>query len=93
MTVRCKFRCESKTERRSYGNNEPQWDYEFSPVSGGSDENKRFWKYTPGGLFKVSSVNDGKFVVGTEYYIDITAATPEPVAVGYTNGDDNPDGA
>lgn len=74
-TVRCKFRCDSK--RTFISNNKTLYDYIFSAVYGGSndasDENKKFWEWTPSGQFNVSTVKDGQFEPGKEYYLDIIA--------------------
>lgn len=56
------------------------WSLEFAPVYANDDpkhENSIFWAYSPGGLFKLDTVNkaavDG-LVLGREYYLDITPA-------------------
>lgn len=77
--VRCKFKCTSKREYEGWRrNNEgvaaPLYEYEFTPVSGGSPENDAFFAATPTGLLKVSTVTDGSFQVGQAYYLDLTAA-------------------
>ncbi|MCE5247972.1 hypothetical protein LLG88_13755 [bacterium] len=77
MPVRCKFVCISKREYKDYSSPALVYDYEFNAVTGGqnsSEENKTFWKYTPSGKLNVSTVNDGSFVVGQEYYLDISPA-------------------
>jgi hypothetical protein len=43
-------------------------------VTDGSPENKAFWEATPSGELSVSTVKQDVFEVGTEYYLDITAA-------------------
>ncbi len=74
-TIRCKFYCESRTERKNWDKEKGNlWDYNFQPVTGGSPENEKFWRATPGGSFKVSSVTSDAFEVGKEYYIDISLA-------------------
>ena len=66
-TTRCKFKCNSVTD---YGQSQ---SIDLSPVTGGSDENKDFWKWTPAGSFKIDCVNpEVKFVPNKEYYIDIS---------------------
>jgi hypothetical protein len=70
MQVRCKFVCSSVTEYASKSK-----DFVFHPVTGGSEENKSFWKYTPSGEFKFSCLNENvNFEVGKEYYFDISPA-------------------
>ena len=72
--VRCKFVCQSKREFMS--DKDKCYDYEFSAVYGAandaSDENKKFWKYTPSGKLNVATVNDGQFIPGKEYYLDLS---------------------
>ncbi|MFZ3171939.1 MAG: hypothetical protein WA118_08170 [Carboxydocellales bacterium] len=49
----------------------------MSPVVSGSEENKKFWQYTPGGEIKVNCVNTDaveQFEVGKEYYVDFSPA-------------------
>lgn len=72
MTVRCKFKCISKREYTSMG--QKLFDYQFGAVMDGSDENKRFWKWTPTGTLGVSTVTDGQFEVDREYYLDLVPA-------------------
>lgn len=52
----------------------------MSPVIDGSEENKNFWKYTPGGFFEMLVDNPdlkGTFEEGQEYYIDLSLAKQE----------------
>lgn len=75
MNVRAKFYCSSMTmipggEKFQY----IQYNYKFSAVTSGSDENKSFWKYTPAGNIELSSIKDNLFEVGKEYYLDFTLA-------------------
>lgn len=71
MITRCKFTCRSKREHISYDQT-VYYDYEFSAVTGNSPENKLFWKWTPSGSLVVSTVIDGTFKLGKDYYIDLT---------------------
>ena len=79
MTIRCKFRVESKEETVSTGNI-PTYNVKMTPVYGNADpesENSKFWKWTPSGEFKMSSINEKaaeQLIVGKEYYIDIIRA-------------------
>lgn len=71
MSVRAKFVCQ--TNNRSEG----QAEITLSPVTDGSEENKSFFKYTPGGQINLSVVNDSasrQFEVGKHYYVDFTPA-------------------
>ncbi len=79
MTVRCKFYCSEKTERYDGYTKAPVYDYKFYAVTNGSEENKQFWKYTPGGNLVVSSIKTGLFEPGKEYYLDLSAAEAAPV--------------
>ena len=52
----------------------------FNPVVGGSEENKRFFAYTPSGEFKLNTVNPEvwkNFELNHEYYLDFTPAEGE----------------
>lgn len=49
----------------------------LNPVSTGSEENEKFWDFTPAGemSFTTSNLEAAEiFEVGKEYYIDITKA-------------------
>lgn len=75
MSTRCKFVCISKTIRGA--GEQEQKSFEFTPVTGGSDENKSFWKWTPSGKLEFSCLNpDVEFEVGKEYYLDLTPVLP-----------------
>ena len=70
--VRAKFCCRAVTD---YG---AQVDVELVAVTGGSDENKTFWRFTPAGNIKLSTVNKAaaeQFKPGQEFYVDFTPAT------------------
>jgi hypothetical protein len=50
----------------------------FTPVYTGSEENKRFFKYTPGGQISFTVANKEvveKFEQGKEYYVDFSPAS------------------
>lgn len=72
--VRCKFKCVSKTEI-------PEgYRIEMQPVTHGSAENEKFFKYTPYGKLEVGTINveaSNQIKVGSDYYIDITPAIGE----------------
>lgn len=73
MSTRAKFTCQAKTIRGT-GENQ-QNTFEFTPVTGGSDENKSFWKWTPSGSLTLGCVNPSvNFEPGKDYYLDITPA-------------------
>ncbi len=47
------------------------------PVTGGSDENQKYYKYTPGGECRLSILNEAaarQFEVGKEYYVTFEQA-------------------
>ncbi len=47
------------------------------PVAGGSKENEQYCKYTPGGVCKLSILNEAaarQFEVGKEYYVTFEQA-------------------
>lgn len=74
-TVRCKFRVTKKEECEG---SPITHNVTLVAVSGGSEENKSFWKYTPGGVLTLSCIKPeavAMFDVGQEYYLDISKAT------------------
>lgn len=74
-TVRAKFVVNGVLDRgNGYG------EVELSAVTGGSDENNDFWKYTPSGSLKMGIDNPSSlalFKPGQEYYLDFTPAPAE----------------
>lgn len=76
MTTRCKFKCDRVTQLP-----DGAAGVELSAVTNGSDENKAFWKWTPGGTLRFHTINAtaaAQFKPGQEYYLDISAAAKEP---------------
>lgn len=68
-TTRAKFLCTSIKETMSGK------VIELNPVTGVSEENKNFFKWTPSGKIEMGIVNDNvKFLIGKEYYVDFTLA-------------------
>lgn len=68
MSVRAKFKCESVNEGV----------VKLGAVTGDSDENKSFFKYTPSGQISLGIVNQPaleQFEVGAEYYVDFNKAS------------------
>jgi hypothetical protein len=50
------------------------------PVLNGSEENKKFFKWTPSGEIRIGTINTEvikEFRPGAEYYVDFTLATAE----------------
>ena len=76
MTVRAKFVVSAK-EQSFVNVNEIQTTIKMRPVYGGSPENEKFFKYTPGGHVELAvlpvAVAD-QFELGKEYYLDFTPA-------------------
>jgi hypothetical protein len=69
-TIRCKFYCTKKTI--SGTETEKTNTFDFAPVAGTSEENKRFWKWTPSGALSFQYINpEIDFQVGKEYYLDL----------------------
>jgi hypothetical protein len=57
--------------------NDEQQGVVLRPVVDGSEENKQFFKYTPGGQVQLNVLNEAasaQFEVGKEYYADFTPA-------------------
>ncbi len=72
MSVRAKFTVDSVLATASNGHT-----VTLSPVTTGSEENKQFYKWTPGGTIVLSTVNQdaaAQFIPGKQYYIDFTLA-------------------
>lgn len=68
MKVRAKFICQEVTQY-SGGSKKVR----LTPVTGGSDEDKLFWKYTPSGELSMTIDNppaSDMFVPGQTYYLD-----------------------
>ena len=68
--MRCKVICNLIQVHNSDSNT-----LTFTPVTTGSEENKQFFRWTPGGSFIVNTVNPNildQFVQGQEYYVDFS---------------------
>jgi len=79
MKVRAKFTCIEMTEGMGGRKGRNLYSYKFYPVTEGSPENEQFFAYTPSGQLQLSSINEGLFEVGEEYYLDFTlVAKPAP---------------
>ncbi len=79
MPVRAKFVVHTKVD-----NGEGEASIKLYPVSSGSQENKDFYKWTPGGVIELGTINAkaaAEFEEGKEFYVDFTPAPiAEPVA-------------
>jgi hypothetical protein len=72
--VRCKFKCDHVMLYESGA------AIKLTPVTTGSEENKEFYHYTPGGMMALETINleaAKQFVPGKEYLIFIDEATHE----------------
>ena len=72
--VRAKFRVNSYETRLDRGTEELR-TIVMSPVIDGSEENKKFFKYTPYGEIKIGTLNRAaweQFPLGAEMYVDFT---------------------
>ncbi len=80
--VRAKFTCTSVTKYMGSAFNpetkvyeqRPVYNYKFSAVTSGSEENKAFFASTPSGSIELSAIRDDLFEPGKEYYLDISPA-------------------
>lgn len=72
MTVRAKFKVDTVAQHAG-----GLASVKLTPVMSGSEENKRFYKYSPSGSCELQSINleaMAQFEVGKEYYLDFTPA-------------------
>jgi hypothetical protein len=72
MSVRAKFEVAERIEVKGGGGT-----VKLSPVTSGSEENKQFYLYTPGGSISLSTVNPkvmAELVPGKQFYVDFTEA-------------------
>ena len=72
MSVRAKFRVGAKNATEGNGDT-----IYLTAVTGTSEENNDFFKWTPAGQITLSTVNDraaAEFEVGKEYYVDFILA-------------------
>lgn len=94
MSVRAKF-VVNQIERSQNGGYRENGQYDSSlktevstikllPVSGGSEENKKFFAWTPTGEIQLGTINPEaakQFELGKAYYVDFTPADVVEVAV------------
>lgn len=74
MTVRSKFRCQKILEQEGATRT---FSATFIPVTSGSEENKKFWEWTPCGELRLDGLKSRyNWEVGKEYFIDVTLAVP-----------------
>lgn len=75
MSVRAKFRVQSITMNGS--DEEPNFNVTLYPVTADTEENKRYWKWTPGGMIQLTTINEAaakEFTPGDEFYVDFSKA-------------------
>ncbi len=80
--VRAKFYCATKIQRSNQPHpaqteNPVYESFEFYPVTGGSEENKKFFSASPSGKLEIGVMNPEaakQLEVGKEYYVDFTPA-------------------
>lgn len=84
MAVKLKFRVARRIEESVYSG-DPIGHVELYPVTGGSEENKQFYKWTPAGKIEFGSINKAaldELPLGAEVYVTLEVAPPAPVPVG-----------
>lgn len=67
--ARCKFKCISKNQTES------GFEVTMEPVTHGSAENEKYFKWTPYGKLNFGTLNAEaaeRLIPGKEYYLDIT---------------------
>jgi len=77
--VRAKFKCISERKFEGWTANRDDakpffYDYKFTAVFNGGEENKKFFAATPSGEISLTTVASSMFTPGREYYIDFTEA-------------------
>lgn len=72
--TRCKFKCTSVTKMISWNKGDGEFLYtaKFGVVTDGSKENDVFFKYTPTGLLEIGTYTEDRFVVGENYFVDLS---------------------
>lgn len=76
--VRAKFYVASVVENDPSNVEDKGYTINLNPVISGSEENKQFYKWTPGGSIQLSTINPiaaAQFEAGKEYYVDFTPAS------------------
>lgn len=70
--IRTKFVCQSVVETNT--NDGLGYEATFTAVYSGSEENEKFFRYTPAGSVSLLVLNKKYFTAGKEYYFDISEA-------------------
>lgn len=69
--------CRAKFKLTARNENQAGFSLSFEPVTSGSPENDKFFRYTPWGKIEIGTVNAEAamaYKVGGEYYVDFTPA-------------------
>lgn len=77
MNVRAKFTCQSFTASYDSERKCELRSVKLTPVTGGSEDNDKFYRWTPGGEINLQVLNPTAwqaFEVGKEYFIDFSPA-------------------
>lgn len=72
--VRAKFRCTSITKKEGWSGHKFLHAAKFTAITGGSEENEKFFAATPSGSLEVDTVVPDIFEVGKAYYVELTPA-------------------
>lgn len=83
ITTRCKFVCREITKSKHWDKSKDAFLFvaKFNPVIDGSEENKKFYSYTPSGSLEIGQYSEDIFEVGKEYFIDVTLVVQETANV------------
>lgn len=76
--VRAKFIVESYETRLDHQTKEELRNIKLVPVVGGSEENKKFFRWTPFGKIEIGTLNPEawkQFPLGAEIYVDFSPAS------------------
>lgn len=74
-SVRAKFKCTEIVQRSHYEKENPVlYVAKFVPVMEGSEENKKFYHYSPSGSLELGTIKEMPFEIGKEYFLDISLA-------------------
>jgi hypothetical protein len=75
--VRTKFYVSTLTKQKMGQQGEIGAVIKLNPVMSGSDENEKFYRYSPSGSIELGTVNEEaakQFEIGKEYYVDFNPA-------------------
>lgn len=73
--TRCKFKCDEVSKTKHWDKEKGYlYGVKMSPVTSGSEENKKFFSASPSGQFILGCIHPDLFDPGKEYFIDISLA-------------------